>query len=340
MAEETKALSLETYSAERAEVAKMAEQYKGLEIKGVEDKKGYAEVDAARKALKAARVRVQKTGKELRDDANKFAKKVIEVEKDIVALIEPTEKDLAAKQEAIDVQRERLRRVEILPERKARLAELGADAYSDEQLLDYDDNEFEQVVLREQAAKLEREKAELEEQRRKLEKEKKEAEEKAAAAEAEKKRLEDLEKARLEAAEQAKKEAEAEKQRAITAERERAENEAARKAEAEKEKLRSERIKLIEEVEFDGVYITGDLADLTAEQFQKLYNDTKAAKEKKETEEKAAAEAAEKERLEKRKKYTTWLAKNGYTEETKEQFKIERDGNAFTLWKKVSDVTI
>jgi hypothetical protein len=39
------------------------------------------------------RVKIEKQGKEMRDEANKFAKSVIAVEKWLVALIEPVELD-------------------------------------------------------------------------------------------------------------------------------------------------------------------------------------------------------------------------------------------------------
>jgi hypothetical protein len=38
-------------------------------------------VDTARKELKQMRVKIEKQGKEMRDEANKFAKSVIAVEK-------------------------------------------------------------------------------------------------------------------------------------------------------------------------------------------------------------------------------------------------------------------
>jgi len=49
---------------------------------------------------------------------------------------------------------------------------------------------------------------------------------------------------------------------------------------------------------------------------------------------------AEQEKLEKRKKYTNWLKKNGYTDETKEQFKIINENNKFTIYKKLDEIII
>ena len=49
---------------------------------------------------------------------------------------------------------------------------------------------------------------------------------------------------------------------------------------------------------------------------------------------------AEQEKLEKRKKYINWLKKNGYTDETKEQFKIINENNKFTIYKKLDEIII
>lgn len=71
----------------------------------------------------------------------------------------------------------------------------------------------------------------------------------------------------------------------------------------------------------------------------------KEAKLKEEREAKEAEEAKQKEaeelaRTEKNKKYQTFLKKNGYTEETKDDYKIVREGDTFKLYKLVDTVTI
>lgn len=66
-------------------------------------------------------------------------------------------------------------------------------------------------------------------------------------------------------------------------------------------------------------------------------------KEEREAREKAEAERKEKEeqeKAEKNKKYKDWLKQNGYTEETKDDYKVERNGNTFTLYKKLDAITI
>ncbi len=76
--------------------------------------------------------------------------------------------------------------------------------------------------------------------------------------------------------------------------------------------------------------------------------DERAAKEAKEKEEREArekeakekAEREEQEKAEKNKKYQNFLKKNGYTEETKDDYKIVREGDTFKLYKLLDTVTI
>lgn len=75
----------------------------------ITDKAGYQECHAARMRLRDARVSVEKTGKEARDDANKFAKSVIAKENELIAIMEPEEKRLAELQKAVDDEAERVK---------------------------------------------------------------------------------------------------------------------------------------------------------------------------------------------------------------------------------------
>ena len=110
-------MDLEKFNPTKAELQTLVDKYKGLSIGGVEDKGGYAIVNAARKDLKEKRVAITKLGKQLRDDANKFAKAVIGKEKELVAIIEPLEAKLSEQVTYID-------NVAKLPERQARLKEI------------------------------------------------------------------------------------------------------------------------------------------------------------------------------------------------------------------------
>lgn len=77
-------------------------------ITAITNKAGYEQVHAARVALKARRVDIQKIGKAARDDATKFSKAVIAEEDRLIALIEPEEKRLARIQDAHDAEQLRI----------------------------------------------------------------------------------------------------------------------------------------------------------------------------------------------------------------------------------------
>ena len=84
----------------------------------ITDKAGYQECHAARMRLRDARVSVEKTGKEARDDANKFAKSVIAKENELIAIMEPEEKRLAELQKAVDDEAERVKAEKVRIERE------------------------------------------------------------------------------------------------------------------------------------------------------------------------------------------------------------------------------
>lgn len=266
---------LDKFSPQKSELQNLAIQYSALTINGVTDKDGYKAVDEARKDLKRKRVEITKTGKELREEAVAFQKKVIAVEKDLVALIEPIEIELKEKQEVIDKAIETEKRRVLLPARKEQLKEIEVEL-ADEFLLTMNDQEFlayfnnkKAEVLAERERKIKEEKEALEKQQRALEEAKKIEEAKVKAAEAERQKAE--ENARAAAIQ-----AEIDKKAAVEAERKRAEEEKALLI-AEQEKKEKERLEAIE-----------------AEQ-KKL--------------------AAEKLRLEAHQKYQDWLAANNYNDQ-------------------------
>ena len=85
-----------------AVIAQMAEKYLPLKIDGIDDKEGYKRVHDARMVVKSTRVKVEKKGKEIREDAVKYQKAVIAEEKRIVGLMEPIEAHLSAEEKAVD----------------------------------------------------------------------------------------------------------------------------------------------------------------------------------------------------------------------------------------------
>lgn len=92
-----------------AELTKLAEEYKGLTVTSVDDKAGLVSVRNARIILKGKRVAITKTGKDLRAQANSFNKAVIDRERELIALIEPTEEALQAEEDRIEAEKEHLR---------------------------------------------------------------------------------------------------------------------------------------------------------------------------------------------------------------------------------------
>ena len=133
----------------------------------------------------------------------------------------------------------------------------------------------------------------------------------------------------------------AEEERKVKEEAERIEREAKIKADAEA-KAEIEKAELLKKAEADKIK--------AVEQAQKDA-ELKALKEKQEAEDKIKKEQAEKEakekaeqeeqkKLEANKKYNTWLADNGWTEETKTDFVIEKVGNKVRLSKILSIYTL
>lgn len=335
-------LSIEKFSPKKAELITLAEKYKSLTIKGVEDKTGYLQVDTARKDLKKHISGIDKTRKALNEDALTFQRAVNKMAKDLVEIVESTKEDLEKKLKDIDEQKEKLKRMELAPVRKAKLVEINIEVEDDFILL-MDDTRFNEFYYQKKAdyeeAKRIKVEAEAAEERRKLQ----EAQDKLDAdrkALEEEKRIEAAKKqaaedARLQAerdaklaadkAEQDKKDAltaaAKEKQDAIDAEQKKA-KEAADKAEKEKQ-------------------------DIIAEQKRK--DDERIAKEEREAKEeidRLATEKVEQDKAEKMKKYQNFLKENDADkailitgEMPADQF-VTRKANIFTLYKKVSQIII
>lgn len=280
---------IEQFNPTMAELITLASQYKDLTINGVDDKEGYNKVHKARVTLKDARVSIQKTGKLLRADALKFQKAVIEKERELIALIEPIEIDLGKRQDEIDEQKEKLKRLEDLPRRREKIKEIDL-VMTDDELLAMDSHRFDSFMFNRRNEYLDmkekRMKAELE-AKAKLEAIEREAKMKAELE------LLNMENAKIEAAK--------------------------RKLEEEKAQVEREKQRAI------------DLENAKIEAEKRL---------KQEEEAKLAAIEAEKVKLEKKKTYQKWLADNGWTEETKDQYQVSGNMGDYTLWKKISFIKI
>lgn len=168
-------LDVEKFSPKKAELVKMADEYSALTIDGVDDKEGYEAVHKGRMELKKTRIEIQKTGKSLRSEAIAFQKAVLAKEKEFIEIIEPLEKSLEEKQNAIDDEKERIKRISLLPARKERLERISL-TMSDDEILSMDENQFNEYFNEQNAIYLEAKERRLQEEKDKLEKEKLEKE--------------------------------------------------------------------------------------------------------------------------------------------------------------------
>lgn len=305
----TENLSLDQFNPTVTELTVLADKYKSLIISGPDDKDGYEAVKSARIELVHTRTDLAKKGKLLRDEANKFSKAVIEKEKELIAIIEPTEKELAEKQKVIDDLRLAQARMQVLPDRQAKLKEIDIDT-PDADLLLMDNAQFDNFYNLKHAEVLrlkqeEQENARLEaerifnEKQAKLVADQKKVEDDRIALETEKRHQAEMEVARKEAAERATKEAEAKAALAI--------KEAEAKAIREKQEAEERHQKQLEED-----------ARLQKEQAEKIKK--------------------EQENLEKKKKYQAFLAKYEYDESG--NFQITKTDKSVTLWKKLGEFII
>jgi hypothetical protein len=105
---------LQILDEKEASLVELSQKFRGLKITSASDRDGYKAVREARIALKNARVQVEKDGKALRDNAVRFSKRVIEREKELIKIIEPTEFELRVQEEeyekaleAIKIEKER-----------------------------------------------------------------------------------------------------------------------------------------------------------------------------------------------------------------------------------------
>jgi len=237
----------------------------------------------------------------LREEAVAFQKKVIAVEKELVAIIEPVEIDLAGKQEEIDKAVQMEKRKANLPYRQSQLKEIGVEI-ADEFILAMEDAQFLAYLTEKKAEK-------VAEQERKL----KEAQEQLAheqAKLAEEKRLETV---RAEAAKREREEADYRAK--VAAEKAEADKQAA--IEAERKKAEDERRALIEEQERKE---KARQAAIEAEE------NAKAAT--------AAQEQEEKKKLEAKKKYQAWLTSNNYADNG--EFLLQKEEGCVVMYRKVS----
>lgn len=252
--------ALEKFDPTVAELTALVDQTKDLTAVDLEDKAQLEKVRTSRITLKKTRVQIEKFGKALRDDANKFASAVIKKEKELIGIISPEEDRLKAIEEEAEELAIKKERMEKLPARKDRLAALedGVEI-SDDDLLLMDSTQFEAYYNSRVADKNERVRLQQEEdQRKKDEENRAENERKAAELKAredaarEKEEANAREEARLKAEKEARereeaareeerKAAEKRAQEAAEAAKREAEEAAKKEAEAKAKRERAER---------------------------------------------------------------------------------------------------
>lgn len=134
-------MEIQEFSPAKAEIQAAVLEVEGLTIKGIEDEAGYEAVKAGKKKLADYRIRITKFGKEQREEALAWQREVLRQEKELLAMIEPTETDLKGKLEAVDEEKKRKEREVLLPARVKMLEEVGVKLL-DAEILQMDEKSF------------------------------------------------------------------------------------------------------------------------------------------------------------------------------------------------------
>lgn len=157
---------LQHFEERKALLIELRSKAEGLKITSIDDKESITSVSLIRKSLKSARVEIEKEGKAMRDPLTQISRLVSEKEKELVAIIEPTEKALLAQEKWVDDEKARIEQ-ERVNARLERLKQYGA-GLAEEYVKLLSDEDFETVVDRARVAfeAEQKEKAEQEKQRR------------------------------------------------------------------------------------------------------------------------------------------------------------------------------
>jgi hypothetical protein len=196
-------LNIEEFNPSIAEITLVVSKYKDLTIQGVNDTVGYSMIDTARKELKRIRIEITKRGKSMREEAILFQKAVIAKENQLIALVEPTERELEFKQKAIDDEKERIKRSVLRPERIAKLSTINLKV-SEDWLDSLNDIEFQTFFNEKNTEYLAEKERKINEEQAKIDAEKLSLLEAQKAEEREKQRQKELEQAKIEAAEKSR----------------------------------------------------------------------------------------------------------------------------------------
>ena len=154
-------LNLEEFNPKMAEVKAIADKYRGLTIKGVDDVEGYGIVKAAQIELVHARTDINKAGKKAREGARSYLNAVLKLEDELIAEILPVEKDLKAQRNIFEALKLKSERLAILPDRKERLKAVDG-VLTDDEILSMDSAQFQDALNKAHSAQLEAKEAKIE----------------------------------------------------------------------------------------------------------------------------------------------------------------------------------
>lgn len=212
-------LNIEKFEPTKAQLMQVAEEASSITAQSKP-----AEVKEMRLRLQKTRTAIMRIGKALREEAILFQREVIAKEKELVAIITPEEDRLQAIEDETERTRIRTARIELLPQRKERLAAIGDGlTETDDHLLDMDGPSFENYINQRVADKNEADRLKLAADQRRIEDEKAEIQRRKDLADAEERgRREASEKAERESKEREERE---QREREESTERERQEKE-------------------------------------------------------------------------------------------------------------------
>jgi len=100
---------LAAFEKRKTELIELKAEAHGLKIESIDDKVTIQAVSIIRKKLKVARVEIEKEGKLMRDPLTRINKTISEKEKELVAIIEPTERELLAQENWVESEKKRIR---------------------------------------------------------------------------------------------------------------------------------------------------------------------------------------------------------------------------------------
>ena len=131
-------MEIQKFNPTKAEITKAVEEVKDLTVS---DEESYEVVKKAKKKIADYRIAITKFGKEQRAEALAWQREVLRQEKELLAMIEPTETRFKTELSEFDEAKKREERKVLLPGRKKMLEEIELEM-TDDELLDMDENEF------------------------------------------------------------------------------------------------------------------------------------------------------------------------------------------------------